>query len=419
MKRILKIVQSQTIKDSLVVFVGLGVTAVLGFVFTIIMARTLQPVGFGVFSALTSLVAIIYSLGDLGVGPAIINFLPKQKNSEDGLIASTFWFQYLVGIILAVSFWLLARYSNLLIPGSTIEHFVLVGSLAFNYVLVGWSQSIFTAKKNFFRLSLSQIIDAVVKMSIVLLLFRFGKLTISTALIANFVSAILSLMITYWRQLLIINFRFDTKTFTKIYHYSKWIAVSRFFSVFFSRIDIILLNLLATSYLAGIYAAASRITLLFAMVVSALGSVVNPRFSSFKTKSETVDYIKKLFLLISGVSVAVIICVFLSKFIVLTVFGFGYSDSIRVFQLLAISMIPFLYSVIFTASILYTFHKTSFYALTTFVQLLSVVIINIIFIPKIGVYAPVLASAISNLLVFCLSALKLKVLFKSEKISVS
>jgi O-antigen/teichoic acid export membrane protein len=418
-KRLLGIVKSQTIKDSLVVFLGLAVTAGLGFVYTVIMARTLRPESYGVFAAISSLVAIVYSIGDLGVGPAIINFLPKHKKNEAILIASTFWFQNAVGFVLTISFWLLARYANLLIPGSLPEHFILVGSLAFNYILVGWSQAVFTAEKNFFRLSLSQIIDATIKIVIVLWLFRVGQLSISTALIANCVSALFALMITYWRKLLVIDLSFDKKLFTGIYHYSKWIAVSRFFSVFFSRIDILLLNLLASSYSAGIYAAASRITLLFAMVVAALGSVVNPRFSAFKTKHEAISYIKKLTILITGVALAVLLCVFSAKFIILTVFGTGFSDSVVVFQFLAVSMIPFLYSVIFTATILYTFHQTWFYALITFLQLLTVIIINLIFIPTIGVYAPVLASAVSNILVFCLSVVKLKGLFRNEKISLS
>ncbi len=417
MKRILKIVQSQTIKDSFVVFAGLGVTAVLGFVYTVIMARILLPESFGVFSAIISLVAIVYSLGDLGVGPAIISFLPKLKQNKNSLIASTFWFQYLVGFILTFTFWILAKYAELLIPGATIEHFLLVGSLSFNYILIGWSQAIFTAEKKFVIFSLSQTIDAIIKIIIILYLFNVGNLSISSALIANCISTIVSLMITYGKGLLGIGLVFDVQTFTKIFHYSKWIAVSRLFSVFFSKIDVILLNLLSSSYSAGIFAAASRMTLLFAMVVSSLGSVVNPRFSAFETKAEALVYIKKLFFLITGVSVIVLICTTLARQIVLLVFGVNFSDSIFIFQLLSLSMIPFLYSVIFTATILYTFHKTSYYALITFIQFCTVLIIDLLFIPKIGVYAPVLASAFSNLLVFCLSALKLKQLFKNEEIS--
>ena len=417
MHRIKKILATQTIKDSFVVFIGLGVTAFLGFIYTIVMARVLKPDFFGVFSAVTSLVAIVYSFGDLGVGPAIIHFLPKHPENEKKLINSSFWFQFLIGSIIVILFFTLSGYSNIFVPKSLPEHFILVGVLSFNYLLIGWSQAIFTAKKKFLSFSFSQIIDSVIKIIIVFWLLRVSNLSISTAIIANFVSTIFAFLFTFGKSLLKIKPEFDAHTFNSIFHYSKWIAVSRLFSVFFSRVDIILLNLLASSFAAGIFAAASRITLLFAMIVSSLGSVVNPRFSEFKSKAETVDYIKKLFLLITGVSAIVLFTVAFARPIIITVFGVSFAESVKVFQLLAISMIPFLYSVIFTAAILYTFRQPQFYAFTTFLQFAIVLVVNILYIPKLGAYAPVLGSAISNLLVFTLSAIKLKSLLTKENIN--
>ncbi|KKT84778.1 MAG: Polysaccharide biosynthesis protein, partial [Candidatus Collierbacteria bacterium GW2011_GWA2_44_99] len=78
MKRIIGILKTQTIKDSFVISLGLGVSAVIGFIFTILLARSLGPINFGVYSALTALAAIIYSLGDMGISNSLINFLPKK-----------------------------------------------------------------------------------------------------------------------------------------------------------------------------------------------------------------------------------------------------------------------------------------------------------------------------------------------------
>lgn len=418
MHRIKKILATQTIKDSFVVFLGLGVTTILGFFYTIIMARVLRPESFGVFSAITSLVAIVYSLGDFGVGPAIINFLPKQKN-DSKLISTTFWFQFFVGVATTLIIWLFSKRADILIPGATTENFLLVGALSFNYLLIGWIQAVFTAKKRFSSLSLGQIIDAVLKITLVFWLLRIGNLSINTAIIANIISTFFALIITFGRDLFTINLSFDTVTLTNVFHYSKWVAISRLFSVFFSRIDIILLNLLASSYSAGIFAAASRITLLFAMVVSSLGSVVNPRFSSFGSKKEAAGYIKKLFLLITGVSGLILVTCLFAKPIILTVFGLSFTESIKIFQLLAVSMIPFLYSVIFTAAILYTFHQPKFYAYTCFLQLVVVVSTNLLLISKVGAYAPVIGSAISNTLVFIVSAYKVKWLFNTKTFKTS
>ncbi len=378
------------------------------------MARSLSPEKFGVFSALTSLVAILYSLGDLGIGPAIINFLPRHRNQETKIISTSFWFQYAVGLVVAIGLWLIANQNNIIIPGSLPGHFYLVGSLCFNYILIGWAQSVLTAKRDFLRISLSQIIDSVIKIILVYYLYTDSGLSISLALAANALSVCIALFLIFSKELIVVPLKFDKKTFVNLFHFSKWIALSRFFSVFYSKVDILLLNLLGTSFQAGIFAASSRITLLFAIIVSSLGSVINPRFAHFTLRKDFLNYSKKVFLLISGLAVILLLTVLFAKPIVVFVFGEKFSESIKVFQLLSLSMIPFLYSAIFTAATLYTFQIPSFYAFLTFLNLGITVVANLILIPKIGYFAPIYGSLIGNTTCLILSAWKVKQLYHSS-----
>ncbi len=416
MNKFFDILKTQTVKDGLLVGVGTFFTAFFGFLFTIIMARSLSPDQFGVFSALTSLVAILYSLGDLGVGPAIINFLPRHKELELKIISTSFWFQYVVGLLIALTFWSLAKYSHVIVPGSVSGHFYLIGSLVFNYILIGWAQSVLTAKKSFLKISLSQIIDSLIKIVTVYILYKTSGLSISLSLLMNAISVCLALFLVFWKDLFSIPLAFSKKVFTDLYHYSKWIAISRLFSVFYSKVDILLLNLIGTSFQAGIFAASSRITLLFAIVVTSLGSVINPRFARFKTKKDFLGYTKKVFLLISGLAFVLLLTVVFADKIIGFVFGDGFFESVRVFELLSLSMIPFLYSAIFTAAILYTFQLPSFYALLTFINLGITVLVNLFFIPKIGYFAPVVGSFLGNTICLLLSFWKVKNLYKSSEI---
>lgn len=416
MNKFFSILKTQTIKDGLLVGVGTFFTAFFGFLFTILMARSLSPDQFGVFSALTSLVAILYSLGDLGVGPAIINFLPRHKDMELKIISTSFWFQYVVGLLIALTFWSLAKYSHVIVPGSVSGHFYLIGSLVFNYILIGWAQAVLTAKKSFLKISLSQIIDSLIKIVTVYILYKTSGLSISLSLLMNAISVCLALFLVFWKDLFSIPLAFSKKVFTDLYHYSKWIAISRLFSVFYSKVDILLLNLIGTSFQAGIFAASSRITLLFAIVVTSLGSVINPRFARFKTKKEFLGYTKKVFFLISGLAFVLLLTVVFADKIISFVFGAGFFESVRVFELLSLSMIPFLYSAIFTAAILYTFQLSSFYALLTFINLGITVLVNLFFIPKIGYFAPVVGSFLGNTICLMLSFWKVKNLYKSSEI---
>lgn len=395
---------------------GLGTffTALFGFIFTIIMARSLSPEKFGVFSALTSLLAIIYSLGDLGVGPAVISFLPRHRNKELKIISTSFWFQYFVGLVLALVLWGLASLSHQIIPGSLPSHFYLVGTLCFNYVLIGWAQSVLTAKREFFRISLSQIIDSLLKVGLVYFLYINSGISISLALAANALAVCIALFLVFSKDLVAIPLIFDKETFITIFHFSKWIAISRFFSVFNSKIDILLLNLLGTSFQAGIFAAASRVTLLFAIIVSSLGSVVNSRFSKFETRYDFYKYSKKLAYLISVIAILLLVSVLLADKIILFVFGGDFSSSIIVFQLLSLSMIPFLYSIIFTGALLYTFQDSAFYAFLTFLNIFIIFFVDIIGIPKVGVMAPVLGLFLANSVCLVLGFIKVKSLYLTK-----
>lgn len=415
MKRIISLLRTATLRDSLISFLGLGVTAGFGFVFTIVMARTLGPGQYGVFSSVTALSSIVYSLGDLGISSALINFIPKIKDKRHLLIDTSFWFQLAVGIIILLIFAVFSFFNNRIIPNSLSYYLILAGVLSFNYLLIGFSQGVFTAERRFWTFSLSQIIDATIKIIIVLLLLSLSKLSIGTALIANVISTFIALIITFSKDLFQIKYEFDKHIFTKLFIFAKWIAVSRVFSVLFSKIDIILLNLMSTSYNAGIFAAASRVTLLFALLVASLNSVINPRFSEFDKKSKVLVYIKKLTLFIGGIGLLMLVCTILARPIILIAFGNKYLPAIPVFQYMTIAMIPFLFSLITTPAIIYTYNKPDFYAKMTAVQVVSIVIIETILIPKISYFAPVIALGVTNLAILAVTLLKLKQLLDEDK----
>ena len=415
MKRIVGLLKTATLRDTLISFTGLGFTVAFGFIFTVILARTLGPVQYGVFSAVTALASIAYNLGDLGISSAIINFLPKLRDKRQVLINTSFWFQIVIGVFLFILFIIASLFNDRIVPNSIPLQLLLAGWLAFNYLLIGFAQGIFTAERRFWSFSLSQIIDSGLKITLIFLLLSQTQLSITSALIANIVSTFIALMVTFSKDIKTIEAKFDKYIFKQLFSFAKWIAVSRIFSVLFSKIDIILLNLLASSFDAGIYAAASRVTLLFSLLVSSLNSVINPRFSGFDNKQKVVAYIKKLFLFISGISFLMMICVFLAGPIISVVFGDKYLDAIPVFRFMTLAMLPFLFSLVTTPAILYTYNKPDFFAKVSAVQVISIVIFELIFIPRIGYYAPVLAMGITNIIVLVVNLLKLRQLINEDR----
>lgn len=400
----------------MVVFVGFGVTAVLGFVYTILLARALGPSTFGIYSAIAAFAAIVYTMGDLGISSSIINLLPKNKFKRYFVLSTGFWLQFFIILVAFTAVMIVTIFRRSIIPGAVATDLLLAGAVSVNYLFIAYAQGVFTAEKKFWSYSISQVVDAVIKIVLVFVLYKLNRLSITTAFISNTISTLVALLITFGKELYHIEFDIEKTVVQSILKFAKWIAVSRVFSVFISRIDVILLNLLSGSYQAGIYAAASRVTIVFALLVGSLGSVVNPRFSAFNTKTKVVVYLKKLLLLVGALSLVMIIFAILAGPIITFVFGANYSEAINVFRYLTLAMIPFLFSLVTTPPILYTYNQPAFYAKVTALQVTGIIVLDILLIPALGSMAPVIAMSVTNIFVVIVSSVKLISLIKGSSL---
>lgn len=399
------LLKSQTIRDSLISFVGLGVTAVIGFVYTAILARHLGPATFGVYSSVAALATIFYTVGDLGISSAIINFLPKHPSDKKRIIGTGLLSQTIIAAFVFLLFYGFSLIHKILIPNSLPEYLVLAGILTVNYLLIGFAQSVFTAEKRYWTFTVSQVIDAGLKIILVLFFWKISKLNISFAIFANILSTLAALLVTFSKELTIKSF--NSQIFSKLFHYSKWIGLSRFFSVWVSRVDVIILNLLVSGYVAGIFSAASRVTLLFALVISSLNSVVNSRYSQFDTNAKVIKYSQKLLLFIAGIALLMIFSSLFAPLIIEIAFGSKFSAAVPVFRALVVAMIPYLFGLITTPALLYTFHQTKFYAFVTIFQVVTMISLELLLIGRFQVFAPAIALGITNTFALLFSSIRL------------
>lgn len=403
---------SQTSRDTLVSFVGLGTIAVVGMVFTVITARALGPAQFGIFSTLNALITLLSSMGDLGISSALVNFIPKITDRRNIIISTTFWFQIAVSFILTSVLMIAGLIPDLIVPGSRAIHFIIIGILTGLYVLQGFALGVFNSEKKFIQASFIQGFDSMVKLGIVTAFF-FGKsLNVELALLANVLSCFLSVIYGFKNELRNIRPIFPRSQALEIFHFAKWIAISKAFSVMISRIDVILINLLINEFQAGIFSAASRISLLFALLVSNIGSVVAPRFSAFVNKDDVRNYLKKVGLMIFGVSLLMVSTTIFADTLVRTIFGSEYLAAIPIFRAMTIAMIPFLLSVATSQPLIYSFNQQSFMSKVTIFQVLTLIILDLILIPRFQALGPTISLGITNSIVLLISGLKLYNLIK-------
>jgi len=406
--RLKKNILSATFKDTLISLSGNGITAFGGAFFTIILARALSPDNFGLFSALWALGILLASLGDLGISAALINFLPKVKDDKKAIISLTFWLQLASALLLGLITINFLFLRQTIIPGSTSGQYLLLGFLVAILIVEAFIQNIFTAERKFIITTFLQATDSLVKLTIVTVLFFKGGLKIETAIIAAIVSATLVMIVGLFREFKNISFVFPKIYFRKIIKFTKWIALTRVFSVAVSRIDVILLTSLSTNFQAGIFAAASRIALIFTLLASSLGNVTAPRFSSFVNHDDTKRYLKKLFAFALLLTFGMLITTIFARPIISIVFGDKYLAAIPVFQFLTIAMIPFLFTLVTVNPLIYYFNQPKFIAKITIIQVLLLITLDFILIPRYGALAPTISLGISNLFLFAITGIKVK-----------
>lgn len=401
--KIIKALGSSTTKDTLISLGGIGSVAGIGMIFTIVAARYLGPQSFGLYSALSAVVTLLSSMGDMGISAAMVNFLPKVKNDRQVLISVSFWFQLIISVLISLALIAVSPAHQYLVPGTNSWQFIVIGFLTGIYVLQGFAIGVLNAEKKFLEVSLVQGMDSAIKMAITVALVTQKSFNIELAFVGNIVSCLVSVIYGLKHEYKNIRPIFPRQQLAEIFIFAKWIALSRTFSVVISRVDVLMLNALANSFQAGIYAAASRISLLFALLVSSLGGVVAPRFSSFKSKTEITSYLKKVTLMVSGICLLMLMTVLLADPIIRSVFGVKYLLAVPVFQAITIAMIPFLFSVVTTQPLIYSFNQPKFFAATTVIQVVSLVALDYFLIPIYGAFGPAIAMGLTNVLVLVLT----------------
>lgn len=116
--------------------------------------------------------------------------------------------------------------------------------------------------------------------------------------------------------------------------------------------------------------------------------------------------------MVGGISLLMILTVLIADPLVRIIFGEKYLPAIPVFRSLTIAMIPFLLSVVTSQPLIYSFNQPKFFSRVTILQVVIIVILDLIFIPRYQAMGPAIALGISNTIVLMLSGWKLYSLLK-------
>ena len=390
--------KSQSARDTYVLFGGNIVSAFLGFLFTLIIARGLSVGDFGVFSAVNNLVTIISSVADIGISAGLVSFVASFAAKGDKENAWRYLKASLVARLVVVSLLSLALLAfapivaKRLLASSDINMVYWSIVLSFGLMFWGYFPSALQAYKRFVASISVDISLGIIRVLAVGSFFFAGALTLSTSFISftlGTIMAVVSGLIFLGVSFLIIDT--PREVYSKLLRFSGWVGVNRIVSAISGRIDLQMLAVFMGAEVVGQYSIAQRLALFITVLISSFSVVLATRLAAFDDREKEKGYVIKSTLATLLIVTGVIVWIIIARPFISLLFGIKYLPAVPIFQAFAASMVPFILATTPVTAIIYSMKKPIYIGYFSFFQLAAIFLLNLLLIPKIGPYGPLVA----------------------------
>ncbi len=394
-------------KNTLYQIFAKAITSFIGFLITIIIARSFGVVGYGDFTKITAFVALFYLFVDFGLNAVYL----QQEEGEDKNSNKFFYIRIGFTFIIFVASNVIAYFlpfNKALDLG--FSPFIRLGIFVYSFSL--FSQAILTSasaffqkKLNYFPYFISVFLGSLTNLAVVLVVTYLGFSIIYIVLsfvISGFITGIISM---YYIRDKIFPVSFDFALSKKLFASAFPIGVMLIFNLIYFRADMFLLSLLKPAKDVGIYGLSYKFFDFLLALPLFLSNALYPFLLSSKNNPKKffkiVNNYLAVFLLFS-VAVAIPFW-FLSP--LFTLIKSDYLPAIIPFRILLAS-IPFFFLTSLLQWVLISLKKQKFLAVVYAISTLINIILNLILIPQYSYVASAAITGVSEVFVFALLAFK-------------
>lgn len=312
---------------------------IIQILITSVLARMLTPKEYGVISVVTIFIVFFNMLGDMGIGPAIIQY--KDLNEND--ISSIFIFTFFISMFLSIVFFIFSYFvaymynSNIYISIGHLLCFVIILN-----VLCIVPNNLLLRDKQFKIVGISALISNIISGGITIVLAYEGFSYYALVFNSIIQSLINFLVLFYFSKIKIKAKKYSMDPIKKISHFSIYQFLFNFINYFSRNFDNIVIGKYIGINQLGYYDKAYRLMLYPVQNLTfVLTPVLQPVLSDYENDKDVIfDYYKKIvkILALMGAFISVF-CFFSSKEIILIMFGKQWIGSINTFKILSISII--------------------------------------------------------------------------------
>jgi len=417
----------RAVKGFIIVFAISILAAFIGYLIRIVLARKLTVAEYGLFFSVFTLVNFFTIFNGLGMGEAMIKYIPEflVKKKKEKISNAIFYLSIMMLTSFIVVGILLLAFSNVL----TKYYFktYLAGHLLLLFFLImvfsnlrGVLRNIYQGFQKMTGYALIYLIENVSTLLILLLLFAFKK-DIFTAAYAHIAGYVLALAIFIFLLFKIFPFKdklyFDKKLFKELIGFGLPVVIITLGGMMIVYVDILILTYFRSLSEVGIYNVVVPTVMIIQFFASAIATVSFPMISELwaKRKKKFLEQGVKMLLKYSFVILipAVLIVLFFSRLILSLMFGEQYVPGTLTMQVLSIAIIFLsLHSII---SPLFAGTGKPKIAMQIVIQGAIInVLINLIAIPKYGMLGAAVTSLLTYAYIFIASIFKLRKFIRVE-----
>jgi O-antigen/teichoic acid export membrane protein len=390
-------------------------TSFIGFLITIIIARSFGVSGFGDFTKIISYVTLFYLILDFGLNAV---YLQEAKSSYKDF----FYFRLLIStiIFLGINFFaFFLPYNSYLGTGfsQSLRYGIFIFSFCiFSQSIILTASSIFQKKLNYFPYMIGLVFGSILSLSLVFL-FSFLNYSLNFILISfvlgSFLTAFLLIKLSGEN---IFPFSFNKNFSKELFLKSIPIGLMLIFNLIYFKADIIILSVLVSSKDVGIYGLSYKFfDFLLAIPLFLSNSIYPLLLVKEQSKKEFFNLSKKYFFIFLFSSLILIIPFwFISP--LFSLIKSDFSISIIPFRILLLSL-PFFFATSLLQWMLIALKKQKFLMYVYFFSTILNIALNIMFVPTYSYLASSWITVFSEGLVFVVlitKAIQLELYWKEK-----
>jgi O-antigen/teichoic acid export membrane protein len=340
----------------------------------------------------------------VGISAALVAFVANFEAKGEGETSHKFLKASLIARILIVSVVSLAilAFAPLVSKRllATNDQSMVIWSVVLSFGLLVWGYFPY-ALRAYRRFVASIVVDlslGISRVLIIAVLLFVGLLTLKSSLLAYSLGCLIALVIGfYFLKTSFLKVKVDRAVYSKLLGFSGWIGLNQIVSAISGRLDVQMLAFFSGATITGLYSISSRLALFITVLVASFSTVLATRLSGFEDKEKERQYLIKAALATIPMMLGVVLWILIAQPFIVTLFGEKYLPAVPLFQGLALAFIPFLAATVPVTAIIYAIRKPVYIGYFSLFQLAAIFLINLILIPKVAGYGPVIAFLVVHL----------------------